>query len=70
MILVKEGEKFRVLVMFDGEMYSLGLYNSEEEARNSYNAMKKKHYIILGDDLKLPRNGTNLSPSLRRLEPR
>ncbi len=55
MIIVKEGEKFRVIVMFDGNMYSLGLYETEEEAKNSYNEMKKKHYIILGDDLKLPR---------------
>tara|TARA_R110002020_G_scaffold77548_3_gene195698 strand:+ start:550 stop:765 length:216 start_codon:yes stop_codon:yes gene_type:complete len=71
MIIVKEGDKFRVLVMFDGEMYSLGLYDTEEHAINSYNAMKKKHYIILGDDLKIPpRNGTNASPTLRRLEPR
>ena len=45
MIIVKEGDKFRVLVMFDGEMYSLGLYDTEEHAINSYNAMKKKHYI-------------------------
>ena len=51
-------------------MYSLGIYDTEEHAINSYNTMKKKHYIILVDDLKLPRNGTNASPTLRRLEPR